>query len=143
VSVLLFVLAECPIANRLAPEMNAIEAAYRPKGARFYLVHADRKIISAAAKRHAQEFGYRMPVLLDPGHRLVSAAGAERTPEAAVFRDGKLMYRGRINDLYGDLGRSRPQPTRHDLRRALDLALEGKPVPQPWPASVGCVIDRD
>ena len=48
------------------------------------------------------------------------------SPEAAVFAaDGSIKYRGRINDLYVDLGKKRNAATTHDLRDALDAVLAG------------------
>jgi hypothetical protein len=139
-SVLFFVLPECPIANKLAPEMNRIALDYEKKGVRFYLVHAEPTVTVDEARRHAAEFSHKIPVLLDPRHRLAKATGAQKTPEAVVLRNGELVYRGRINDLYRDLGRRRLEVEKHDLREALDLVLAGKPVPKPWPEAVGCVI---
>ncbi len=138
---LLFVTHDCPIANSYAPEVNRIVAAYEPRGVAFYLVYADPGLEPAAAKRHAAEYGYRCPAFTDPGHRLVKRAGATITPEAVVLSpDGKLLYRGRIDDRYVDFGRKRPEPTVRDLRRSLDAILAGKPVPQRTTKAVGCFI---
>ena len=71
--------------------------------------------------------------------------GATRTPEAAVFiHEGpasRLIYRGRIDNRYIDIGRARPKPTSHDLQNAIDSALSGgvgatPRITQP----VGCII---
>jgi hypothetical protein len=71
-------------------------------------------------------------------------AGATRTPESAVFTpEGKLLYDGRIDDLYASLGRKRPKPTVRDLRRTLDAIAKGKPVPVKHTEVVGCVMPMD
>ena len=72
---------------------------------------------------------------------LLAKFGAKVTPEAAVVgADAKLLYLGRISDLYADLGKRRTVPTEHDLRNALDAILSGKPVPHATGAAVGCLI---
>jgi hypothetical protein len=68
-------------------------------------------------------------VLRDDHHSLVRLAGAETTPEAIAFaveQDGpRLVYRGRIDNRYEDVGRMRPAATDHDLADIVD-ALAGK-----------------
>src|SRR5262249_820930 len=64
-------------------------------------------------------FGYRCPVLLDPRHQLVAATGVTTTPEVAVVTaDGRIAYRGRIDDRYPQIGVHRQGPTPRDLRPA-------------------------
>lgn len=139
--VVLFLGSVCPISNALAPEISRIFAEYCERGVAVYGTYPDPSLSAADARKHADSFGFRFPILLDPEQRLVRKAGATVTPEAAVFDvGGKLLYRGRINDLYADLGKRRPAATTHDLRAALDALLAGKPVAQPRTRAVGCFI---
>ena len=138
---LVFVLADCPIANGYAPEINRVCAAYGPRGVRFFLVQVDEDLSSRAAAEHAREYGYTCPVVLDGGRALVRRAGARMAPEAAVFGpDGERKYLGRIDDLYADLGKRRARATSLDLRDALDAVLADRPVPRPVTQAVGCFI---
>lgn len=138
---LVFVLSDCPIANGYAPEINRLYAEYGPRGVRFFLVQVDDDLDSRAAAKHAREFGYTCPVVLDGGRNLVRRAGARMSPEAAVFgADGERKYLGRIDDLYADLGKRRARATSLDLRDALDAVLAGRPVPRPVTQAVGCFI---
>jgi len=140
-AVFIFITHDCPIANKFAPEIKRLHAAYSTRGVRFYLVHAEPEFKPEAAKKHAQEFGYTCPILIDTQHALVKRAGATITPEAAVFSPGgTLQYRGRINDIYVDLGKSRTAPTRHDLKDALNSILAGTPVKTPRTPAIGCQI---
>jgi len=139
--VLLFIASDCPISNSYAPEIQRICAYYTPRNVAFTLVYSDPDLSLANAKKHARDYGYTSPVLLDPTHRLARKAGATVTPEAAVFApSGKLLYRGRIDNLYVGYGQRRYTVTRHDLRDALDAVLRGKPVPTPITPAIGCFI---
>lgn len=139
--VLLFIARDCPISNAYAPEIKRLIARYTPLRIAFYLVYPDPDTSPAAAKQHAKDYGYSCPVLLDPAHRLVRKAGATVTPEAAVFaRGGRLLYRGRIDDLYLGFGQRRDHATRHDLRDALDAVLAGRPAATPKTQAIGCFI---
>jgi hypothetical protein len=138
-TVLFFLLPECPIANAYAPEIKRICETYAPKKVAAFIVHADPDVTAAQARKHAKEYGLPCPVLLDPTHILVKRTGVSKAPEVAVLSpDGKVEYRGRIDDLYADLGKRRAQPTQRDLRNALDAILAGKPVSRATTAVIGC-----
>lgn len=140
-TVFFFVLAECPIANSDAPEINRIAATYAARGVRSYLVYVEDDLSVAAARRHARDHGFKFPALLDPGHQLVKFAQVTVSPEVAVLApDNTVRYRGRIDDRAAAFGKKRVRPSKQDLREALDAILEGKPVATPVTKAVGCYI---
>ncbi len=66
------------------------------------------------------------------------------TPEAVVLgRDGERVYRGRIDDRYVAPGQYRVVPTTHELRDAIEAALDGRPAAVSETRAVGCPIDLD
>ena len=139
--VIIFILHDCPIANAFAPEINRLVAEFQARDIRFFLVHTDPDLSVTAAQQHAKDFGYRCPVLLDPEHRLVARLKATVTPEAFVVTPaGTTAYRGRLDDRFVELGKRRPEPTRRDLRLALESILAGQPVAEPVTKAVGCFI---
>ena len=140
-NVIVFITTDCPIANQYSPTIRDLCKAYADKPLAFYLVHVDPDIDVAKAKKHASDYGHVCPVLLDPTHRLVERCGAKITPEAVVLtRDGDIAYRGRIDNLYSDLGKKRRAPTRHELRDAIDAVLAGREVAVKRSEAVGCFI---
>ena len=141
--VLIFVSTDCPLANRYVPELKRIESAYSPRGVAVYAVQGDATISVDEVRRHAKEFAYTFPYLLDPEESLASYTGADVTPEAAVLSpSGELLYLGRIDNRLEDFGHERVQVTEFDLREALDAVLAGKPVPHPRTRALGCAITR-
>jgi thiol-disulfide isomerase/thioredoxin len=139
--VIIFISTDCPISNGYAPEINHICKDYESKGVSFYLVHSDPDLSAADAKKHAADYGFTCPVLIDRKHEIVKRVGATVTPEAVVLgADGKVQYSGRIDDLFVALGKKRYEATTHDLRNALDAILAGKPVAKPHTQAVGCAI---
>lgn len=140
-TVLIFVLPDCPVSNAYGPEIKRLVADYEAKKVALFVVHADPEVTLEAAKKHAKEYGYTCPVLRDPAHVLVKAAGVTMAPEVAVLgADRKVLYRGRIDDLYVDYGKRRPAPTQRDLRIALDAILAGKTVAAPTTKVIGCYL---
>ena len=141
--VLFFITTDCPLSNSYAPEMNRIHDDYAARGVQVYAVEADPAVPEAEVSQHAREYGYKFPVLFDPGQVLVRHAGATVTPQAVVLApDARVIYLGRIDNRVEDFGKTRPQPTYSDLRNALDAALAGKPVPVATAKSIGCAIPR-
>lgn len=142
-TVLLFTAADCPISDRYAPEVRRLAARFAANGVRIWLVYANAGETPAAARAHATAFGYELPVALDSGASLADRAGAEVTPEAAVFdRRGRLLYRGRIDDRYVDFGIDRPAATTHDLADAVAAVVDGRAVARTVVPAVGCTIVR-
>lgn len=137
--VLIFIRTDCPISNRYAPLIQKISSHYGDKVV-FWLVYLGRTASAEKIRQHEAEYGYKLPALLDPQHALVTQAQVRVTPEAAVFDAWhRLIYHGRIDNWYEDLGRPRHAATRHELDEAIHAALTGKPAPNNAPA-VGCFI---
>lgn len=137
--VFIFVLPDCPISNSYAPELKRLHREFSKLG--FFLVYADADVTSAEAREHWKSYDFGFPGLLDPAHRLVKKAGATRTPEAAVFSsNGKMLYRGRIDDRYVDFGKKRKEPQHRDLQNALRAISEGKKARWPSEPPIGCYI---
>ena len=140
--VLVFTDTSCPLVPRYFPTLAKLEKEYRGKGVQFLAVNAsaDDTVVEIAAQ--AVEHGVEFPFVKDVDGKCVAALGAERTPEVAVLdAERRLRYRGRIDDQYRP-GGSRPAPTRHDLKEALDAVLAGKEVAVPTTAVDGCRITR-
>ena len=142
-SVLFFITHDCPVANKLAPEIRRIIEGYRAK-AQFTLVYVDPDMTAAEVKTHQKDYNYtKLNTIHDRQHKLVQATGATVTPEVVVTKsNGPIVYRGRINNFYEDFGKPRRVVTQHDLRDALDALLAGKPVPKPRGKCIGCFIPK-
>ncbi len=137
--VLLFVRTDCPVSNRYAPLIQRISVEYAGKAA-FWLVYLGNTATAEKIRQHEREYNYELPALRDPQHQLVAQAQVQITPEAAVFdAHHKLLYHGRIDNLYEDPGHSRPAATTHELDDAIRAALNGK-TPPPNVPGVGCYI---
>lgn len=138
-TVLLFLMRDCPVGNATAPEISRLAAEFTPKGLRFFAVYATET--PAEIKAHRAEYALSLPGLQDPDCQLARLTGATRVPEAAVLSPGgKLLYRGRIDDRAVKPGVTRPEPTRHDLRLALESVLAGKPPEPKLTPAVGCYL---
>jgi hypothetical protein len=137
VEVVLFLAVDCPIANRYVPELRELAKEFR---------EAEwRGVFTTEAGRIAKweaEFAPGFAVARDEGKRERKRAGATRTPEAAVYWDGRLVYRGRIDDRYVSWGKSRTEATRRELRMVLEALRRGEKPAVPWAKAVGCFLEN-
>ncbi len=140
-TVLLFVATDCPIANRMVPEINRIVKEYQQKGVAFYFVYPDKRRTPEEVIRHRNEFGLRGAAVIDRRHDLVNLAKAIVTPQAAVLLpSGELAYTGRINNLFSDHNKPLEKATRNELRDVLREVVAGKPVTVESVPAIGCTI---
>ena len=141
-TVVVFVATDCPIANSYAPELREIAAAHAGAGLRFWCVHADPSVTRERAQEHAREYGLPGEIVLDLDHRLARRLGARVTPEAFVLLpDGTVVYRGRIDDGWRDVGQRQRVVTRRDLRDALAAVAAGRLPEVRETEAVGCLIE--
>ena len=141
-NVLFFVASDCPISNGYAPEIQRLCAHYGSKGVGCALFYEDVQLDLPAARRHLDEYRYRgMPAAIDRERTIAGKGGASVTPQAVVVdAHGAIRYRGRIDNFYAALGKTRRHVTAHDLADALDAVLAGRPVSSPETPALGCFI---
>jgi thiol-disulfide isomerase/thioredoxin len=140
VVVLVFVRTDCPVSNRYAPTIQRLSTQHGNKAA-FWLVYPSKADSPETIRKHLQDFGYKLPALRDLQHALVKQGRVQITPEVAVFdANRRLVYHGRIDNLYEDFGRARSAPTTHELDDAILAAINGKTLPADAIPAVGCYI---
>jgi hypothetical protein len=141
-SLLVFTSSDCPISNSYAPEIASICRAYEARGVDCLLLYEDARITPGGAREHRDAYALGgIAAAIDLDRTIAVAAGATITPEVAVIdRQGKVRYRGRIDDVYVALGGRRPAPTTRDLRDALDAVLASRAVARTRTEATGCYI---
>ena len=139
--VLLFVRTDCPLTNRYAPELQRISQEFSSQGVTFWLVYPGKSELEKDIATQVSEYHLPGTVLRDPTLELVKRSHATVAPEAAVFdAEGKLCYRGRIDDRWSDFGKGHQTAQTHDLEDAIAAVLAGKPVAHPETHVVGCAL---
>lgn len=139
---LICVAHDCPMSNGYAPEIARLVKEFTPHGAAFRIVYAERDLALEDAARHAKEFAFPCPAILDRELRLAARVGATMTPQAVLLSpEGAVLYLGRIDDIYAHFGKRRVQPEHRDFREAIEAVLAGRAVAQARTPSLGCQID--
>lgn len=139
VTVYVFTTTDCPISNRYAPEIQRLVAKYSAK-VKFVLVYPVPTDSPELIRKHQKKYGYTLESIRDTNHLLVKQTGVTVTPEVAVMAGDSMVYRGRIDDRYIELGKDRPQPTERDLESTLDALVAGKRIPKRETRAIGCIL---
>jgi peroxiredoxin len=135
---------DCPNSTGYSAQLAEMAKTYADKGVAFLGVCATDDEDAAAVAKKAAEYRLGFPVYKDEKAAAVEALKAEVTPEAFVLdHNFVLRYRGRIDDGYSARLKKNLQVTSHDLKKALDEVLAGKPVSTPLTTAVGCPVYQD
>ncbi len=141
-TVVCFLGIECPLAKLYASRLSAMSRALSTKGVRFVAVDSNRQDTLPEIRTFASKYPLRFPLLKDYGNAIADQFQAERTPEVFVLdRAFVVRYQGRIDNQY-EPGISRPKPTTHALRTAIDQLIAGQSVSVPRTRPEGCLIGR-
>jgi len=132
----------CPTVVEYEDRMVALQQDYAGKGVQLIAINGNETDGHPTDDfphmvERAKAKGFNFPYLRDDSQEVVRALGAVRTPEVFLFGPERtLVYYGRIDDNPGNPAKVKS----HDLRRALDEVLAGKPVSVPKTVSVGCTV---
>jgi peroxiredoxin len=139
----IFMCNHCPYVKHVAAGLAELAREYQRRGAAIVGINANdaATFTDDAPAKMADEVklrGYTFPYLYDETQAVAKAYRAACTPDFYLFdRQRKLVYRGQMDS-------SRPGSdvpvTGCDLRAALNLVLDGKPVSTGQKPSIGCNI---
>jgi len=137
-----FLNTECPISNKLVPELNRLAAVAKKQHIEFYGVLSDPNVTRPDAQKHSKEYKIEFPMLFDASGTLAAALQPKVTPHVFMIdKAGKLLYEGRVNDSYVAVGNPRTVTTSNDLEDALLAVGAGKPAKVLVTEAVGCVFE--
>lgn len=139
IRVLVFTTTDCPISNRYAPEIERLAQKFKGQ-AKFVLVYPARADSLEMIREHVKKFAYSIDTLRDIDQKLSRSTGVTVTPEVAVMQGDRVLYRGRIDDRFVELGRERARVTTRDLEDALTAITAGKAVAVRETRAVGCFL---
>lgn len=143
-TVLVFLSQECPICVQYMPELQRLFERWSKEPVAFFGVLSDPTLARASAVEFQKSYAVGFPLLFDPAGELISLLEPTHVPEAFVVdQGGKIVYRGRIDDLYPEVGKRRPSPTTSELASAVTAVLQGEELKVTRAQPVGCKIQKN
>lgn len=144
--VYVFLTTECPISASYLPVLNELTTLWDGDRSKvsLYGIWADATTTPTEVAAQREHYGMKFPILLDRDHSIAKALKPTRVPEAFVLdANGRIAYRGRIDDRYREVGRARPAATKHDLAKAVSSLLASEPIAEPRTDAVGCLFESE
>ena len=137
-TVIMFISTKCPVSNAYNELMVKLYDDYSSKDVVFLAINSNKAENSENCKEHAEENGFKFPVLKDPNNAIADKFDAQVTPEIYVVNAKReLLYHGRI-----DNSQREDNVENQDLRIALDEILDGEAVSLTDTKAFGCAIKR-
>lgn len=142
--VYLFLYEDCPITIYMTPHIKNLVEKYG-QHIQFNYIYPNElsnyKTVVEFQKKYGLEGG---TIEIDTDQSITKKLGANITPEAILVVNGKIIYKGRINDGYAGLGKRRSKVMNHDLAMVINTVLEDKETAPStyWPPAIGCYITK-
>jgi hypothetical protein len=123
--------------------VNALAGQYSTAGVAFLGVNSNDGESFDDLGHFAEQQGFRFPLFKDPHGAVANQFGATRQLEAFVLDHSRnVKYHGRVDDQFAS-GIGRTEPSRDDLKEALEELLSGKSeIAVPETEVSDCLIDR-
>ncbi|MHC5543736.1 redoxin domain-containing protein, partial [Singulisphaera rosea] len=100
---LIFYSSECPISNAYSPTLNRLADEFPTNSLKLVGICVDPDLSNADVATHANDFGFKFPVVRDRRGKVAAHLGATATPEAFLIdAEGRIRYHGRIDDQFAD-----------------------------------------
>lgn len=131
----------CPVSQKYAPRLAAMEREFGPRGVAFVHVNTVAAESDADIREQIKDAGFRGMYAPDRDRALARVLEPRTTAEVYVFDSTwTLRYRGAIDDQFG-VGVALQAPRRSFLRDAIEAVLKrGRPkIPATW--APGCLVD--
>lgn len=139
----MFICRHCPYVAHVQEELAKLGRDYHGKNVGIVAISSNDvknypQDSPARLKEMAEELGFAFPYCYDESQNVAKVFTAACTPDFFLFnKERKLVYRGQLDDSRPGSGKP---VTGRDLRTALDVVLDGKPVSDMQKPSAGCNI---
>jgi|GEM_PF-553163 len=132
---------DCPIIQKYSAVINDLKKKFVPKNVTFFLLNANKQDSRDDIAKEIKNYGFELPVLMDPSQLVAESLGITRTAEAVVIdpKEWKIIYRGAISDRM-EYGMDKLNSKNNYLEELLTAFLQKKPYEKEIAAAKGCLI---
>lgn len=142
ISVNFFLLDECIITINMTPEINRIYSEYQDDF-HFTGYFPNQSTTPENRKKFVKKYRLELPIKSDYFKKQSVRLGATVAPQVVVFdeKHQRVLYTGRINNLYAAVGNRRKKPNVHDLELTLRAINENQTIINSRTQAIGCLIN--
>jgi len=141
-SVYIFLAETCPISQFYTITLKDLHREFASDNVTFKGIFPGKESTEGSVAEFKKTYDLPFELILDKDQKLTRNLKAKVTPEVIVQNEltGEILYQGRIDDSYYQVGKKRPFVREPDLRNALTQLQRNQPVKKPKTDAVGCVI---
>jgi peroxiredoxin len=138
----MFICRHCPFVVHVQDELGRLGRDYQDRDIGIVAISSNDAVAHPddapkSLAEQSRQAGFTFPYLYDESQDVAREYDAACTPDLFLFNQGKLVYRGQLDDSRPNNGKP---VTGRDLRAAIDAVLAGKPVSEQQIPSIGCNI---
>lgn len=142
-TILFFLGTNCPITQNTTLEINRIFEKYKDNQFEFIAVFPNLDDNNNQIQKFQDKYQIKFDCHLDSNQYLTKKFEMTTLPEVVVFsEDSLILYKGKIDDLYFDIGKR----TQKEYKKILDLKLDSiknNKLPKvKYIKPLGCVIEK-
>jgi len=139
-TVYIFLSEDCPICRYYIPEINRLYEDYESDSIQFVGVFPNFSSKEEKIKRFVEDYKLSVPTKTDYFKTLANSLEARLTPEVFVVdQEHTILYKGRIDNAYADIGQRRRVVTKHELEDFLSN-LRSYTIEPLETEAIGCFI---
>jgi peroxiredoxin len=141
-SVYIFLAETCPISQFYTLTLKDLYRQFDSDKLTFKGIFPNTESTVESVAEFKKTYDLPFELIVDTGQKLTRELKATITPEVVIKNDatGEILYQGRIDDSYYQVGKKRPSAREHDLRNALTQVHNNQPVKKNKTEAVGCYI---
>ena len=140
-TVYVFLSENCPICGSYTLTLKELYTKYHSDSLSFVGVFPNYYASTEGINEFKKKYSIPFELIRDSLSAITAHFKAEITPEVFVENcSGKVVYSGRIDDLFFKIGKRKNVITSPDLENALKEIKSGKPVTTSKTQAVGCKI---
>lgn len=137
-------LEDCPITQSYTLKLNDL---YQEYGDQFNFLGVFPNLSSKQEKidQFVKDYQINFPTETDYARTMVRRFGVTITPEVVVYNsdDNVILYKGRIDNEFADLGKRRRVVTTDELKDVLNYLSSGSQKVFTFSKAVGCFINQN
>ena len=144
ISVNFFLLDECRISQNITGEINYVVNKFSQDTFSYFCYFPSTTSTPKKIKQFLVDYKINIPHFTDYDKLKTQFYGATIAPEVVVYdeKNQKLLYRGRIDNSYDQVGSRRRVVTSKDLRNALTAIRNQVNVSPSETEAIGCFINH-
>jgi hypothetical protein len=144
ITVNLFLLDECRISQSISGEIRYVDKTYNQGPFYFKAFFPSETSTEEKINQFMRSYSLDIPYETDYTRAKTNFYGATVAPEVVVYdeKNEKLLYRGRIDNSFADVGIRRRVITSRDLRNVLDAIIAGQEIEIVETKAIGCYLNH-